>query len=117
MFNQVLRERVPFKSNPPLQDHYEVVPKEVDGVVINEVICKPTDHHSYWKGIHYSRETMSLRAKLNLGIPMSQVSLGQIENDPSVLARFADNFTSKVLNSFNQDLNSDQDSVVEPDKS
>lgn len=87
MFNSKPVSRKRFFSNPPLSDLPQVVPDEHDGVVCNKVVYVPQSNHSYFEGVHFSAETMSLRAKLNLGVNLQQVSIGQIENDPNVLAR------------------------------
>lgn len=76
---------ISFRSNPPLREKPIVVPEEVNGIIRNKVVFVPDSNRSPFEGVVYSPETMSLRAKLNLGVKFTQVSFGQIENDPSVL--------------------------------
>lgn len=92
--------KILFKSNPPLPDSPVVVPLEVDGVITNKVVLQPRSNKSYWAGVSYSAELMSLRAKLNAGHMLQTVSFGQLENDPNVLARSADNYVSMVKDAF-----------------
>lgn len=91
MFNKLPHGEIKFISNPRLPDVPKVVPKidEVKGNVKNEVTYVPHEDCSILHGVHYSHETMSLRAKLNMGIPLSPVSFGVVENDPSVLQQSA----------------------------
>ena len=79
------RQRQEFISNPPLPDVPVIEPLEVDGVMTNKTVMKPCSNRSYWDGSHYCAETMSLRAKLNLGLDLPKVQLPGLENDPSVL--------------------------------
>lgn len=74
-----------FLSNPPLPERVKIEPLLKDGKVVNQVVRVPGSNRSELESIHYSAETMSLRAKLNLGVPLSKVSLGAIENDPNYL--------------------------------
>lgn len=60
-------------SNPSLPDVPTIVPKEVDGVVKNCVEFMPQDVKSPLDGLHYEASIHSLRAKLNLGVPLSLV--------------------------------------------
>lgn len=100
MFNpdHVEEKRKVFFSNPPLPEQPRVVPAERNGVVYNKVIYEPGDNHSYFEGVHYSSESMSLRAKLNLGVPMTKVSFGALENDPAVLNAKALTIEKTILN-------------------
>ena len=102
MFNYFRRERIKFSSNPPLPEEPCFEPLNKDGVIVNQLTYRPKSNHSFFEGISFSAETMSLRAKLNLGIPMSQVSLGQIENDPNALSRNAIAFEQSIESKLNE---------------
>lgn len=102
MFNSKPVQRKRFFSNPPLSDLPQVVPDEHDGRVCNKVVYVPQSNHSYFEGVHFSAETMSLRAKLNLGVNLQQVSIGQIENDPNVLARRSAFFEQAIESRLNE---------------
>ena len=86
---QLKQERHKFLSNPPLPEKPTFVPaKDKNGNFRNELKFIPgtnkPDHV-----VHFARETMSLRAQLNLGVKFSEVYLGQVENDPNVVGRNA----------------------------
>lgn len=108
-------EKIVFKSNPPLPDSPVVVPLEVDGVVTNKVVLQPRSNKSYWAGVSYKAELMSLRAKLNAGSKLQIVSFGQMENDPNVLASRADNYVSLVKDAFASD--SEESDVIDDQNS
>lgn len=105
--------KILFKSNPPLPDSPVVVPLEVDGVITNKVVLQSRSNKSYWAGVSYKAELMSLRAKLNAGHMLQTVSFGQMENDPNVLARKAGSYVSMVKDAFASDP---EDSEVIDDK-
>jgi len=116
MFNKLPHKPIEFVSNPRLPDVPQVVPKfdEVKGIVRNEVIYVPHEDCSRLHGVHYSAETMSLRAKLNMGVPLSPVSFGITENDPSVLMSSALHMERNIEQKLIELQNSNVDSVVEP---
>lgn len=96
MFNSFRPKRIRFSSNPPLPDTPIIEPLEVNGRIVNCVKMIPQSNHSPLDGVHYSAETMSLRAMLNLGVDLRQVSLGQIENDPNQINERLLNLESKI---------------------
>lgn len=76
-------EQINFLSNPSLPDQVVIVPdKDERGNVMNKVTLQPGDNSSPFKGVHFSRELHSLRAKLNLGIQLKQVSMPSMASDP-----------------------------------
>lgn len=113
MFNQAKIQKIEFFSNPALPDETVIVPSEENGRIVNKIQYQPnSSFRSPFEGVHFSRETMSLRSKLNLGVPMEQVSIGQVENDPNVLNRRALHLESDIVNKLSE-LES-QAKVVEP---
>lgn len=111
MFNKFDSSRIEFVSNPALPDEGRIVPDEKNGVIVNKLQYFPSSNRSYFDGIEFDKDSMSLRAKLNLGVPMSQVSIGQIENDPLKLQNFAlhmENQISERINSL------ENEPIVEP---
>ena len=96
MFNNFHPERIEFRSNPLLPETPIVEPLEVNGKMTNVVKFVPKSNHSQLEGVHYSAETMSLRAMLNLGVDLHQVSLGQIENDPNKINERFLNLESQI---------------------
>lgn len=89
MFNQSNREKKEFFSNPPLHDLPVIVPDEQDGVIVNRVQYRPQSNRPVYDGVHFSKETMGLQAKLNLGINLQPVQPPQLVNDPNLLAQKA----------------------------
>jgi len=90
MFHPVLQQkRIVFHSNPPVSEKPQIIPgKDSRGNFTNELKMvsssnKP-DHV-----VHYVASEMSLRALINRGVKMSEVYIGQIENDPTALQRNA----------------------------
>lgn len=84
MFNHFVPERIEFRSNPPLPEKVVVVPgKDKHGNFCNEVKVVPSDNKSIFDGVRFDRDTMSLRAMLNLGVPLREVSMPSLANDPS----------------------------------
>lgn len=101
MFHSSKSEPIEFRSNPPFTEESRIVPDRDDhGVIINKVVLVPKENKSALDGVHFSREEMSLRAKLNLGIPLSRVPNPGIENDPARLnamaLHFVDDFESRL---------------------
>lgn len=100
MFNFFSPAKVEFVSNPSLPDKPVVVPRIEDGKVLNKVTYEPNSNRSKFEGISFDSATMSLRAMLNLGVPLSKVYLTGIENDPTALQAAAirlDNQISEQL--------------------
>lgn len=98
MFNFLpeLPEESRVSCNPPILEKPIVSAVDDGGVVRNVITMVPADNLPYFRGVHFSRETMSLRAKLNLGVPMSRVSLGPVENDPMILNNYALKFEQQI---------------------
>lgn len=76
-------------SNPPLHDLPVIVPDEQDGIIVNRVQYRPQSNRPAFDGVHFSKETMGLQAKLNLGINLQPVQPPQLVNDPNLLAQKA----------------------------
>ena len=83
MFNYRNRDREKFFSNHPLPDKVVIVPAvdEDSGNFRNHIKHVPQDNHSELSGLIYNPDTMSLRAKLNMGVPMSQVAMPSIDDE------------------------------------
>lgn len=101
MFNCSKFQIIDFVSNPPFEDSPIIVPDDKNGVIVNKVVYRPCSHRSPFEGVHFSHDTMSLRSKLNLGVPMEQVTIGQIENDPNKLHSFALHLENRIYNQLN----------------
>lgn len=85
LFNPLVLKPIKFKSNPPFTKEEVVTAASFDdnGSPVTTFVRQPKSNRSPFEGIHYSAETMSLRAKLNLGVVLTPVSIGQLENDPA----------------------------------
>lgn len=108
MFYPVLKqERIKFLSNPPVGEKPQIVPvKDFRGNFRNELKMQPSSNKPD-QVVHYDSSSMSLRAMLNLGVQFSEVSIGQIENDPIVLQQRAlamEHSIESRLNDLKQDL-------------
>lgn len=117
MFNKAKIQRIEFFSNPSLPEETVFVPAEEYGRIINKIHHQPnTSFRSPFEGVHFSRETMSLRSKLNLGVHMEQVSLGQIENDPNVLNRKALHLETSIVTKLTEleAETKENETIVEP---
>ena len=84
-----VRKKIEFSSNPPILETYQVVADERDGKVYNKVISVPCSNESVLSGLHFSRESMSLRAKLNMGLPMRVVGNPNISDFASAYKKAA----------------------------
>lgn len=99
MFNSQFPDRKPieFTSNPVLPDRPKVVPdKDEYGNFSNLVVLEPGDNRSPFDGVHFTRETMSLRAMLNSGVQLTEVSMPSLYSDPLSAARKLSNLESKI---------------------
>ena len=115
MFSKIKFDReIDFTSNPPLPEKRIVVPGLNEaGSPINEFKTVPGDNRSPFEGITYCPDTMSLRAKLNMGVRLSPVSL-QIENDPTKIANIALKFEHTINDRLSQ-LQASQVEVESPE--
>ena len=97
MFHNKAMSRIEFTSNPPI-DSFPVIELEIDenGDPQDRIVHKPGMAAPSLKGAHYDRRTMSLAARLQLGIPIEKVNIGCTENDPNVLYRSVNRFVSQV---------------------
>jgi len=111
MFNHFDSSRIEFVSNPPLPSEGKIVPDERNGVIVNKLQYFPSSNRSYFDGIEFDKDSMSLRAKLNLGVPLSKVYIGQIENDPLKLQNIALHMESLISDRISS---LEVNSVVEP---
>lgn len=115
MFNEAKIQSIEFFSNPCLPDETVIVPAEENGRIVNKIQYQPnSSFRSPFEGVHFSRETMSLRSKLNLGVPMEQVSIGQVENDPNVLNRRALHLEHEIVDRLSALAEEPAQPVVEP---
>lgn len=73
-------EIINFRSNPPLDDKPVVDPEIIDGVITNHISYKAVDNHSKLESVVYDEKSMSLRAKLNLGVRFSEVANPQLDD-------------------------------------
>lgn len=80
------KEHLPieFKSNPELSPipHIEESVNDV-GSPVNQVVFRARDNKSPFEGSHYDPDKHSLRALLRMGVELTPVNYGQIENDPN----------------------------------
>lgn len=117
MFNYFSKEkRIEFHSNPPMDETY-VLKSVLDsdtGNIKPVLACVPQNHHSELEGCHFSEATMSLRAKLNLGIPLKQVAMPSLDNDPAVsLSKIAS--VERSISDKIQNLENQQQSALVPE--
>lgn len=96
MFNDFQRKIEVMDSNPSFPHEFVSVPQERDGKTVNGIECRDKSNISKLDGLIYQDEVMSLRAKLNLGIPLHRVTLGSLENDPTNLLRTAQNMEQQI---------------------
>ena len=109
MFQNVFRKEIEFSSNPPFPDEPSFVPDNSTGVVKNHLKYVPKSNRSIFEGVNFDPSTMGLRAILNNGVVLTPVSIGQIENDPTVLM----NNALKM----EQDISSKLETLQSPDSS
>lgn len=110
MFNVFKPKKIVFSSNPPLSEKVIVVPEKNDvGSPINKCLVVPGDNRSKLDGVHFIYEEMSLRAKLNLGIPMSRVPNVGILNDPTDIQNIQDGFVEQASSRYQQLLKSENE--------
>lgn len=97
MFHSILLHPISFKSNPELdprpQNDWHT---REDGSPVNRFIMAPRDNKSFFHGAHYDPSRDSLRARLNLGIPLQKVSIGITENDPNKLSATARSYVNAI---------------------
>lgn len=110
MFHALFLDPIQFCSNPPL----DAAPgvdwhTREDGSPVNTFNLMPRSNKSYFSGAHFDASRDSLRARLNLGIPLQRVNLGVTENDPNKLAATAARLSSQI----SQRAESRKSSVVE----
>lgn len=101
---------IDFVSNPVLPEAPMVVPEQKDGVIVNTIKHVPVSNKSYFDGVEFNASTMSLRAKLNLGLQLHPVSIGQVENDPNVLRNRALHMEKEIFDKL-ESLQSQEPSV------
>ena len=88
MFHTIKLEPIRFVSNPPLQPILTVEPTADErGDASVHFVVKDQDNASPFAGLKYNPDTMSLRAKVRLGLPLQRVNFDVVENDPAVLQR------------------------------
>lgn len=100
MFNSqsFYQDKIDFVSNPPILEKPTVVP-DVDkfGNYCNKVVIVPADNRSPLDGVHFSRESMSLRALLNSGVELTEVSMPSLYSDPLTPVMKLANLESQVM--------------------
>ena len=100
MFNSqsFQKDKIDFVSNPTILEKPKVVP-DVDqfGNYCNKVVIEPADNRSPFEGVHFSREQMSLRALLNSGVQLNEVSMPSLYSDPLTPAMKLANLESQVM--------------------
>lgn len=113
MFHPVLKqERIKFLSNPPVGEKPQIIPsKDFRGNFCNELKMSPSSNKPD-NVVHYDPSTMSLRGMINLGVKMSEVFIGQVENDPTVLHQNAVAFEHSLESRLNE-LQNDSGSFVD----
>ena len=90
MFNKFnFKEHCSFKSNSNLSDLPRIVPKvDLDsGAIRNVVEFVPQDIQSPLSGLHYEAALHSLRAKLNMGLPLSPAAKLSLDDFSSAHAK------------------------------
>lgn len=90
-----------FKSNPVLGPipHIEESVNDV-GSPVNQIVYKARDNKSPFEGSHYDPEKHSLRAMLKMGVELTPVNYGQIENDPNKITAQS----RKLINEINSSV-------------
>ena len=104
-----------FRSNPSVDDVPIVKGKVVDGVVRNEIVRLPQPK-CLLDGVIYDEDTMSLRAKLNLGVQLAFVPNADLDNDPNVVYNKIQRLSNTITN-YHSQLLQEEASVVEPSQS
>lgn len=97
MFHSINLKPIDFRSNPgldprPMNDWHT----REDGCPVNKFVLAPRDNKSFFQGAHYDASRDSLRARLNLGIPLQKVSIGITENDPNKLSAVARSYVNAI---------------------
>lgn len=88
MFNKFnSSEHCEFKSNSVLRDVPVIVPLERDGNIVNHVDFKTESLESPLSGCHFDEAVHGLRAKLNLGIKLSEVPNVNIDDFTSAYSK------------------------------
>ena len=83
LFNSLVQDRQEFRSNPPLPDCPVTIPdQDENGNIRNKVVLRPLSNKSLFDGVTYDRDTMSLRAQLNMGLKLTEVSMPSLYSDP-----------------------------------
>ena len=114
MFHSIKQDPISFVSNPPLDPAPRIQLKiRDDGSPDDEIVVTPRDHHGFFEGVHYDPKTMSLTARLNLGIPLQEVSIGCTENDPNVLYRKTNDLIYGFRERYSQNVQQAQAAAAE----
>ena len=97
MFHNIKLDPIEFRSNPPIEPQVtrKLAVRE-DGSPYDVIEKVPVDNKSFLAGAHYDAASMSLSARLRLGIPLQQVNIGITENDPNVLYRSVNRFANEL---------------------
>ena len=83
LFNSFQPKRQTFRSNPPLPDTPVTIPDQDEyGNIRNKVVLRPISNKSLFDGVSYNRDTMSLRAQLNMGAKLTEVAMPSMYSDP-----------------------------------
>lgn len=92
---------IKFKSNPELSPlpHIEESVNDV-GSPVNQVVYRPRDNKSPFEGSHYDPSKHSLRAMLKMGVDLTPVNYGQVENDPNRITAIS----RKLINDLNSSV-------------
>lgn len=81
MFNKFnYKEHCAFYSNPSISDIPSIIPKDENGIIKHSVEFVPRDLHSPLDGLQFQASIHSLRAKLNLGVPLSLVKSQNLDD-------------------------------------
>lgn len=113
MFHSSCYEVIKFTSNPPL-DPIPSVERTTDdfGSPIPHYVMIPRSNKSPFEGAHYEASKHSLSAMLNLGIQLSPVGYGSIDNDPNVIKAKVLRYASSLSDALNSRLAAAQAAVV-----
>lgn len=96
-------EIINFRSNPPLEDKPVVEPEIIDGVITNHISYKAVDNHSKLESVVYDEKSMSLRAKLNLGVRFSEVANPQLDDFAQAYSKL-ESLETQIIQKMNEEV-------------
>lgn len=108
-------EIINFCSNPPLEEKPVVEPEIIEGVITNHICYKAVDNHSKLEHVVFDEKTMSLRAKINLGVRFSEVANPQLDDFAKAYSKL-ESLEMQITQKMNEEV-SKKSQKVEPSAS